>query len=294
MKSILVMMSTYNGELYLNQLLDSVFLQKDVEINMLVRDDGSTDRTMAILDDYSKRYNLKYYTGKNLKPAKSFMDLINKADEYDYYAFCDQDDFWIDDKMITCLNAIDDSNTPMLCYCKMDVVNENLEHQDTYFRNGNYSSSLKYSTFFGSEIPGCTMVFNHALMNYLKMYNPSYISMHDAWAHKVCLVVGGKVLGVMEPLIKYRIHSHNVVGMKKRNFIDRIKKFFNKEHNYSSLTKELLSGYSNFMSDDSKIFLNKFSHYSRNFFTLSFTRFEFKIGIKERMKMIIKMLLRVY
>ena len=93
-------MSTYNGEQYLEQQIVSVLNQENCEVELLIRDDGSTDKTMDIIRKYSSLYNVDYYCDYNLKSAKSFMHLLNNCDKkYDYYAFCDQDDVWDKDKL---------------------------------------------------------------------------------------------------------------------------------------------------------------------------------------------------
>ena len=294
MKKIVVMMSTYNGEKYLRTQLDSVFSQKNVEVHMLVRDDGSSDSTLSILEEYSKKYQLKYYTGDNLKPAKSFMDLINKVDEYDYYAFCDQDDYWLDNKLITGIEKIGSVDVPTLYCCGMDVVDGNLNHVDYYLRKKQFASSFKYSSFFGSEIAGCTMIYNNNLMKYLKMYNPIFLPMHDTWVHKVCLAVNGRVIIDDDYLIKYRIHGNNVIGMRKRTIKEKTKNLFKRNHNFSRLNREILNGYINYMNADTLKFCKKFNRYWLNFVSLSFLRFGFRIGYKSRIKMIFKMIMRVY
>ena len=96
MNKILILMSTYNGEKYLSEQLNSLLLQENVNIKILIRDDGSTDNTHKILNFYSSNYpNISWYTGENKGPALSFMDLLFNAPESDYYAFCDQDDVWL-------------------------------------------------------------------------------------------------------------------------------------------------------------------------------------------------------
>lgn len=85
MSRVLVLMSTYNGEKYLRQQIDSILAQEKVEIELVIRDDGSSDTTIEILKDYSsKNPNVSYYQGKNLKPCKSFMELIRNDYCADY------------------------------------------------------------------------------------------------------------------------------------------------------------------------------------------------------------------
>ena len=70
MNKICVLMSTYNGDKYIIEQIESILNQKKVNVELLIRDDGSTDKTLEILEEYSKKYkNLKYYSGQNLKTA---------------------------------------------------------------------------------------------------------------------------------------------------------------------------------------------------------------------------------
>ena len=117
---ITVLMSTYNGEKYLREQIESILNQKNVRVQILVRDDGSTDHTHIILDEYQKNGKLNWYTGMNLKSSKSFMNLVTKAPETEYYAFCDQDDVWNNDKLYRAVNklkSMGNMNIPRLYSC---------------------------------------------------------------------------------------------------------------------------------------------------------------------------------
>ena len=92
MKEITVLMSTYNGEMFIREQIDSILNSKDVELQLLVRDDGSSDQTIPILKSYQTKKKLSFYQGHNVRPAKSFMELLCKAPSSKYYAFSDQDD----------------------------------------------------------------------------------------------------------------------------------------------------------------------------------------------------------
>ena len=105
-EKVLVLMSTYNGEQYLQQQIDSIITQKNVDVELLVRDDGSTDKTIDILKDYQQKGLLSYYAGENLKPQLSFLHLLRHAPECKYYAFADQDDVWLEDKLSSGIEAI--------------------------------------------------------------------------------------------------------------------------------------------------------------------------------------------
>lgn len=82
---------------------------------------------------------------------------------------------------------------------------------------------MQASVLTGSLIPGCTMLFNKALMKELHKYKPNYITMHDNWVHLVCLAVGGRVVADNEAYILYRQHGNNAVGSTPKTVRYRIK-----------------------------------------------------------------------
>ena len=103
-------MSTYNGEEFVAEQMDSILNQTYKNIEIIVRDDGSKDSTTKIIKEYQKKYkNIKLYEGENLGFIKSFFELL-KLVEADYYAYADQDDIWIENKiliMIHCVNNVE-------------------------------------------------------------------------------------------------------------------------------------------------------------------------------------------
>lgn len=258
----LVLLSTYNGEKYLPELLDSVMAQKDVLIDVLARDDGSKDKTVEIL---KKNDRVQVYTGENLKPAKSFLDLILKADaSYDYYALCDQDDVWKADKVISAIEHIKDSNKPTLYSSAVEVVDRDLNFIRKSFTDNSFKDPLYDILTYGT--PGCTFVFNKALMQKLKEYKPTTISMHDSWISFVCLAVNGLFYSDHEAYILYRQHDANVLGAQRHSLKDTLAGIIkNKNVLRSDMAKEILIGYSYGMSPKTKEAFCAFAEYKENF-----------------------------
>ena len=127
-EKVLVLMSTYNGEQYLQQQINSIITQKNVEVELIVRDDGSTDKTIDILKDYQQKGLLSYYAGENLKPQYSFLHLLRHAPECKYYAFADQDDVWLEDKLYSGIKEIYSfDNQPAIYTCQTQMTNQYLE-----------------------------------------------------------------------------------------------------------------------------------------------------------------------
>ena len=263
MCNCLILLSTYNGEKYLAELLDSVLNQVGVNINILVRDDGSTDNTINILKAYEGEH-LNYYLGENKKPAKSFLDLImSSTDQYDYYALCDQDDVWKPEKILSAIQKIKDIYRPALYSSAVDVVDKNLNFLRKGFCNNTFSNKLYGMITYAS--PGCTFVFNRLLLMELKKYNPTIISMHDSWISFVCLAVGGYFYSDTNSYILYRQHESNVLGSLRHPLSQTIKNIVNyKGIRRSDMAKEICIGYKEIMSADTKYAFEIFANYKEN------------------------------
>lgn len=265
MSKVLILMSTYNGEKYIREQLDSIIYQNFHNIDVLVRDDGSSDKTQEILENYKEKYNLDWYSGDNLKPAKSFMDLVYNCDNsYDYYAFCDQDDIWLEDKISIAVDFLTSIDKPAMYYCATNNVDSRLNHIDYFFRNPKASKSLKSSIKTGSLIPGCTMMFNRELLDRIRLYKPDYIGMHDNWIHLVCLAVHGTVVADESALILYRQHTNNAVGSGKKSINYRLHRFFGNPNIYSRIAFELYNGYKQFLTTEENVFLQNIINYKGN------------------------------
>ncbi|EME3486548.1 glycosyltransferase, partial [Enterococcus faecium] len=147
MDRVIVLMSTYNGEKYIREQLDSIFNQKNIAVKVVIRDDGSNDATQSILDEYKKKHNLNWYTGKNLNAAWSFMELINNAPDSNFYAFADQDDVWDNDKLFIAVEAMKncgtETNEKAIMYsCPTRLVDEKLNSIGNLKHNNSYTSSF--------------------------------------------------------------------------------------------------------------------------------------------------------
>lgn len=245
-------MSTYNGGKYLEEQIESILNQTNVIVELLVRDDGSTDETIEILKKYYKKDKLRYVISNNVGSANSFFELINLVNtDYEYYAFSDQDDYWMKDKLSHALDCLDykENNDLQLYYSSTTVVNDQLKEL-----NKKYGAEEKYNfitSLFRNNAIGCTMVFNKELLFTLKKYHPKYMCMHDQWINLVCLSLGGFVYVDDISKIKYRQHQNNCVGAKS-SIVDRIKQssLSSKGHTRLNQALELLSVYGSVMNDD--------------------------------------------
>ena len=131
-----ILLATYNGESYLSSQLDSIINQSCDNWKILIRDDGSKDRTLEIIEWYTKKYNNQIFLiedeKKNLGVCGNFSELLNHS-HADYAMFCDQDDIWFKNKIkITFQKMKEMENTygsdcPILVHTDLMVVDKNLE-----------------------------------------------------------------------------------------------------------------------------------------------------------------------
>lgn len=255
MKKVTVLISTFNGDKYLKEQLVSVRNQIGVDTHIIVRDDGSSDDTCNILEEWQRKGYLTWYRGRNLKSARSFLDLLKNSGDSDFYAFCDQDDVWLEDKLISGIKKLEiqSENTPSLYFSNYQMVDSNLNIIETPMKENVYPDI--YHSIISNEVTGCTLIINKALRDIVNTYNPEFISMHDDWIYNVCISIGGFVAFDTTPHIFYRQHSNNVVGGIKDTFIKKnkvrlIKLFKEGEYLRSKLAKELISGYADDMSKE--------------------------------------------
>lgn len=267
MKTIQVLLSTYNGEKYLKEQIESILQQEEVEISLLVRDDGSTDKTMSILAGLAQKHkNITFYQGENKGPARSFMELLSKSGEFSYYAFADQDDVWHPKKMIAAVQKLQSKEeTPALYLSSLDIVNEKLELIEKKKIIGNFTLEGAIIKNFAY---GCTQVLNKKMRDVINQYSPTYLIMHDSWITRVCYAIGGTVLIDENSYIQYRQHTSNTIGYKDGG-IKKLKKQFkiaciDKISMRVNIAKELKEGYDSQLTDHARKVIENLICYQQN------------------------------
>lgn len=218
---VLVLMSTYNGERFLCEQLDSVLTQSGVDVRLLIRDDGSTDNTLRILRQYAERYpDVELHEAKNVGFIKSFSALIQMAVDYpttpDFYAFCDQDDVWMPEKLgIACdrLSKMDASKPCLFTSNSMEVDSDGNEME--LFHKGHRPDYRKGNVLVYGTEQGCSMVFNRKAVE-IYAGCPPEITWHDRWLYHICYFLG-ETSYEHKPLFYYRIHKNNALANNKAN-----------------------------------------------------------------------------
>lgn len=216
MKRVQVLLSAYNGEAYIAQQVESILRQVGVHVYLLVRDDGSSDATWQILAAYAAVHsNMRIYAGENIGTQKSYFHLLLHADHgMDYYAFSDQDDVWLADKLQRAVKLLDAQakNQPLLYAGNVIYASACLEVKTYVLRQ------IRRQPSFGNALVeniciGCTQVFNQSLLELVRTHPPQCEILHDWWFYLTAACFG-KVCFDRRAFVWYRQHGDNQVGMQ--------------------------------------------------------------------------------
>jgi glycosyltransferase involved in cell wall biosynthesis len=241
MPIVTVLLATFNGVRFLEEQLTSLFGQQGVEIEIMVNDDGSTDGTMEILYKWkAKGFNISISQSRGLGPTRAFLTLLQSCDEKQFVAFCDQDDVWVEDKLTLQLRSLVDP-TPMMSTCLRLYIDEtgNVIGKSKNLRN---PPSFLNSTF-ENIAPGNTILLNSAAVRMINELRNPPISHYDSWIY-LLISAFGKVVFVPSHFVKYRIHSSNSVGLRKKSIkasTGAIKEYLNQQKFLFEKKSEFLS-----------------------------------------------------
>ena len=230
---IVILLSTYNGEDYLAEQLDSLLKQTYSNFIIIIRDDASTDSTEQIINHYVERNQGKIHKlpgiNSNVGPSSSFGLLIKYAIKEKialglsrlYMMLCDQDDIWIEEKleiqMLAMLNAERKSpDAPVIVHSDLKVVDESkeviaesfVEYQGLEVERNKFTNIV-----ISNLVTGCTTLFNEELAQ-IALPIPGNAIMHDWWLALTASVFG-RVIFIDMPLVEYRQHQNNTIGAKE-------------------------------------------------------------------------------
>ncbi len=214
--SICIMMSTYNGGKYIEEQIDTILRQEGCRVNLIIRDDGSDEETKVILRDIGRKYHdIKIYYGRNIGYRKSFLKLMCKSPEADYYGFSDQDDIWEPNKCIRAIEMIRQrkSSTYKLYASSMQLVD--IDGNGIGFNDISISPNTIQSYFMRHRIGGCTIVFTKSIrdvaVEQLKRGLPNKWVDHDFYVVSLAYAIG-EVMRDEMAFIKHRRLESSVTG----------------------------------------------------------------------------------
>ena len=210
-------MGTYNGEAYLAEQLLSIENQSHKNWRLIISDDGSTDGTLDIAKAFQEKWGadrLEIRQGPKQGFCKNFLSLAcDAAIKADFYAFSDQDDVWMVDKLSIALayfNAENSSAIPRVYCGRTQVVDKDLTpigYSPTFALPRSFRNALVQSIAGGN-----TMVFNHVAKQTLEKAGVLTVVSHDWWVYQLIKGAGGVVFYDPEPTILYRQHNGAIVG----------------------------------------------------------------------------------
>lgn len=214
--TVAILLSTYNGEAYLADQLASLERQTYPYWRLIWRDDGSSDRTRALMSEFGARvgkarcHELTAPSGR-LGVLESYMTLVRAAQGYPFVAFADQDDVWLPEKLARAAHVLHGITDRPALYCgRQRLVDRGLRPLRA---SPAFCADLPFPAALAQNIAtGCTILLNRLAADIIARSRPPKISLHDWWSYIVVSAHGGPVFFDQEPYILYRQHPHNTIG----------------------------------------------------------------------------------
>jgi glycosyltransferase involved in cell wall biosynthesis len=214
--AVTILLSTYNGEKFLGDQLASFASQAFADWRLLWRDDGSTDRTVAMMRDFAATLPEgacieSATSGPHLGAAPSFLLLLNEAKTDRIIAFADQDDVWLPSKLERAVAHITDAGDRPALYCAqqymVDEALRGLKKSAAFINPPGFPASLTQNIANGN-----TMVMNRAACDLVSAIPAPPGTVHDWWSYIVVSACGGLVMFDADPQILYRLHKNNLIA----------------------------------------------------------------------------------
>jgi glycosyltransferase involved in cell wall biosynthesis len=232
-ETVQILLATYNGERFLREQLDSLFNQTFSHFTVLIRDDGSTDKSLRIIETYQQKYPSRIIVlkdnKKNVGAAQNFGILLEHSTA-DYIFFCDQDDIWLPEKVEISLEKMksteqENAAKPCLIFSDMKAMDEagKITADSVWKQLYLHPEYFTLNRLLVQNIPhGCTMLINRAMRN-LATPIPKDAILHDHWI-ALLAVTCGNFNFIQEPTLLLRDHAQSVTR-KPASLTDKIKRF---------------------------------------------------------------------
>lgn len=216
---IAILMSTFNGSKFLAEQIESILSQTYDNWNLYIRDDGSTDATDSIIDKYvmsDERIHSYRDDLGNIKTRASFLTMLENIDA-DFYAFCDQDDIWLPNKLEFAISSMIQNSEADLYHSNVTIVDEHAKViEQNYWRKSHFLPDKRFTllkTIVNPSVIGMTMMLRKRAKDYIFPYMAGNTLMHDSWC-AVKAIQNGPIVSDVRPTVLYRQHSNNVFGLK--------------------------------------------------------------------------------
>lgn len=251
-----VLLCTFNGEKYINEQLHSILEQTHSSIDVWVSDDGSSDKTIELLYAFKNRWNKGRFVileGPKKGYCANFLSLVWNLDiDADYFAFCDQDDVWVKDKISTSINRLSEVKdaVPALYCSRTELMFESGKHSHKYSKYLRKRPDFR-NALVQSIAGGNTMVFNKSARDLVCQVGHVDVISHDWWLYLLVSGCEGVVAYDKTPKVLYRQHENNCIGENKsilaslkrlkQLFAGRYKRWNSVNHTALKLAKDYLT-----------------------------------------------------
>ncbi|MCI7678181.1 MAG: glycosyltransferase family 2 protein [Streptococcus orisratti] len=213
-----ILMSTYNGEKFLTEQIESIRQQTVTDWTLYIRDDGSSDKTPEIIKDFVAQDGRICFINvddrENFGVIKNFYTLL-KHSRADYYFFSDQDDIWLPNKLEVTLAEAEkyDETKPLLIYTDLKIVDQKLNvlHESMIKTQSDHANTQLVQELTENTVTGGTAMINHVLADLWTTYDR--LLMHDWYLALVASSMGNLVY-IDQPTELYRQHEANVLGAR--------------------------------------------------------------------------------
>lgn len=217
MSRVAILLSTYNGQRFLREQLDSLVLQTFRDWVLYWRDDGSSDETLSLLHNFIHRIGpgrtVVLDDSGRVGATESFLRLLRAATDagHEFVSFADQDDVWLPDKLERGVKALQGTPGPALYFARQWLVDANLRPLAlSPTRYPGFPAALTQNV-----AAGCTIMLNRAAARLVARSHAPALSYHDWWCYMLIAGAGGHLIHDRVPVILYRQHETNLVGAPK-------------------------------------------------------------------------------
>ena len=212
---VVILLATYNGDRFLDDQLGSFAQQRHANWELVVSDDGSTDRSLALLDRFRQNaaQSVSVVSGPGSGFWRNFLSLLQRQTSGDYFALSDQDDIWLPDKLVNAVRFLKtvDPAVPAVYFTRTQLIDDDnrvIGLSRLFLRPPGFRNALVQNIGGGN-----TMVLNRAAYALLNAVPPDIeIVSHDWWIYQVVTGAGGVARYDPEPGLQYRQHGQNIVG----------------------------------------------------------------------------------
>lgn len=233
MSMIDILLATYNGTRYLPDLFASLEGQSHSNWRLIVRDDGSTDGTASLIDEWAKehsgRVRVIWDSRTRLGPCANFAALL-EASEAPFFMFCDQDDWWLPDKVARLYAALQTAEaehgqtTPIIVHTDLILADAELNPiSSSFWRHQRLvwpqPKAPCKTLVLQNVVTGCAMIGNAALRK-VSLPIPKEAIMHDWWLALNAAALG-QLIADPKPSVLYRQHGANTLGANSWVLRDR-------------------------------------------------------------------------